>query len=458
MSAIDAGLLSPVRAGTPVEGVVSDEAWLNAMLEAEAALARSQAKLGLVPEVHARTITAVARAGGFDVADLARRARETANPTPPLVESLTAAVARVDPAAATYVHRGSTSQDVFDTALMLVTRDALDLILADLDRVGAALVELARTHRDTPMAGRTLTQHAVPITFGLKASIWRSGIDAARGRLSELRDHGLYVQLGGAAGTLAGYVEYARIDGRDPDDYAEQLLAGYARELSLNEPAGPWHTNRVPLADIAAALAVLTGALGKLAADVQVLTRTEIGELAEATVAGRGGSSAMPHKRNPVLATMIRQAATQLPLYAAAVLSAMPAEDERPAGLWQAEWQPYRECLRTAGGAAAVAAELVEGLQVFPERMAHNLALVGELVASERVAAVLAPRLGKPEARRLVTALCQRSVAEGVPLASLLIAADVLPADQVRELLDPFQYTGVSGRLVDRALDWRQRS
>jgi 3-carboxy-cis,cis-muconate cycloisomerase len=449
---IDAGLLSPVRAGAAVEAVVSDEAWFAAMLEAETALARTQAALGLVPPEHAATVTAVARSGQFDVVRLARRARESANPVVALVDELTAAVAAVDPDAATFVHRGSTSQDVFDTGLMLVTRDALDIILTDLDRVAAALAALAAAHRDTPMPGRTLTQHAVPVTFGLKAAGWLGGVDAARARLAVLRTDGLYSQIGGAAGTLAGYVEYARLGGFDPEEFAAALIAGYAAEVGLSEPVLPWHTARGPLAEVAAALAIAVGALGKIAADVSTLTRTEIGEVFEPGARGRGASSAMPHKRNPVLATMVTSAARQMPYAAAAVLGCMVAEDERSAGGWQAEWQPYRECLRLAGGAAETAAELVEGLRVSPERMAANLALVGELVASERVAAVLAPVLGKAEARRLVTEMCARAVDEGRPLSELLTAADVLPADQVRELLDPLRYTGVAGLLVDRAL------
>jgi 3-carboxy-cis,cis-muconate cycloisomerase len=451
----DSGLLSPVRVGSAVEAAVADEAWLAAMLEAECALARTQARLGLVPAEHAATITKVARTEPLDLVRVATRAREQANPVVALVDELTAAVARIDAEAAGYVHRGSTSQDVFDTGLMLVTRDAFALIGADLDRIAAALAPIADAYRDTPMPGRTLTQHAVPITFGLKAAGWLVAVAQVRDRLAAVP---LYAQLGGAAGTLAGYVEYARLDGVDIDAYATDLLRAYAAEVGLREPVLPWHTARLPLADIATTLALVTGVLGKIAADVNVLTRTEIGEVAEPTAVGRGASSAMPHKRNPVLATLIRSAATQVPAYAMAVLAAMPAEDERAGGLWQAEWQPLRECLRLAGGAAAAAAELVAGLTVRPDRMAANLALVGELVASERVAAVLAPVLGKAAARSLVTALCRRSIDEHRPLAELLIEADVLPADEVTALLDPLRYTGVSAMLVGRALAFHRNA
>ena len=446
---LDSGLLSPVRAGTAVEAAVSDEAWLSAMLTAESALARTQARLGLVPQAHAATITKVAKAETFDVVRIARRAREQANPVVALVDELTSAVARIDADAAGYVHRGSTSQDVFDTGLMLVARDAIGLIVADLDRVTTALADLADAHRDTPMPGRTLTQHAVPITFGLKAAGWLVAVTQVRARLATLP---LYAQLGGAAGTLAGYLEYARLDGIDPATYATALLREYAIEVGLREPVLPWHTARLPIADIATTLALVTGVLGKIAADVNVLARTEIGEVAEPTAAGRGASSAMPHKRNPVLATLIRSASTQVPHYAAAVVMGMAAEDERAGGLWQAEWQPLRECLRLTGGAAAAAAELVEGLTVRPARMASNLALVGELVASERVAAVLAPVLGKAQARALVTTLCRRSVDEDRPLTELLIEANVLPPEEITDLLNPLNYTGAASLLVTRAL------
>jgi 3-carboxy-cis,cis-muconate cycloisomerase len=452
---IDSGLLSPVRAGTCVEEAVCDEAWLAAMLEAECALARTQARLGLVPPGHAATITRIARTEPFDPVRIAIRAREQANPVVALVDELTAAVARIDPDAATYVHRGSTSQDVFDTGLMLVTVEARRLILADIDRITRALSVIAADHRDTPMPGRTLSQHAVPITFGLKAAGWLVAVGQVRQRLADLP---LYAQIGGAAGTLAGYVEYARLAGIDIHAYATDLIRAYADEVGLVEPVLPWHTARLPIADIATTLALVTGVLGKIAADVLVLARTEIGEVAEPTAAGRGASSAMPHKRNPVLATLIRSAATQVPAYAMAVLAAMPAEDERAGGLWQAEWQPLRECLRLTGGAAVAAAELVEGLTVRPERMAANLATVGELVASERVSAVLTPLLGKAEARALVTSLCRRSIDEGRSLAGLLIDADVLPAGEVTALLDPLRYTGVSDLLVERALVFAEQA
>lgn len=453
-AALDAGLLSPVRAGTPVEAAVSDTAWLQAMLDAEAALVRAQVRCGTVPAHAAASITAAARAENLDVRELALAARETANPVVGLVRALTAVVAERSPTAAEYVHRGSTSQDIFDTGAMLVAARALRLIGADLRAVAAALSGLAAAHRDTVMAGRTLALHAVPTTFGLKAAGWRQSVLEAAERLERVADGGLPVSLGGAAGTLAGYHQYAGA-GAEPDAVVE-LVAAFAGETGLAVPVLPWHTLRTPMADLAAVLAHTAGALGKIAADVLVLTRTEIGEVTEPARAGRGVSSAMPQKRNPVLATLIRSAAVQVPALAAVLTQCMAAEDERAAGLWQAEWQPLRECLRLAGGAAHTAVELVTGLAVHPERMRVNLAATGGGIAAERLSAVLAPHLGKAAAKDLLTDAALRAARQARPLADVLAELPelhgVLTRHDLAALLDPAAYTGAAGPLVDRAL------
>ncbi|MEX1656962.1 3-carboxy-cis,cis-muconate cycloisomerase [Streptomyces pseudovenezuelae] len=452
---LDAGLLSPVRAGTPVEAAVGDSAWLQAMLDAEAALARAQARCGTVPAFAAEVITAAARADLFDVRELALAARETANPVVGLVKALTRVVAERSPAAAEYVHRGSTSQDVFDTGAMLVAARALRLIVADLRDVADALSALATAHRDTVMAGRTLALHAVPTTFGLKAAGWRQLVIGAAERLEGTADGGLPVALGGAAGTLAGYLQYAG-EGADPAAVLEGLGDAFAAETGLVAPVLPWHALRTPIADLGAALAHTTGALGKIAADVLVLTRTEIGEVAEPSAAGRGVSSAMPHKRNPVLATLIRSAALQVPALASVLLQSLPTEDERSAGMWHAEWQPLREALRLTGGAAHTAVELVRGLTVHPQRMRANLAVTGGQLVSERISAVLAPRIGKAAAKDLLTQASVLAAESGRPLASVLSSlpqlSDVLHPAEAAALLDPDGYTGAAGPLVDRAL------
>ncbi|WP_410587160.1 3-carboxy-cis,cis-muconate cycloisomerase [Amycolatopsis sp. lyj-23] len=456
----DSGLLSPVRAGTPAEASTGDEAWLRAMLDAEAALARAQARLGTVPPEAAEAITAAAGSARIDVVELARGSRATANPVVGLVKALTSAVGELAPGAAEYVHRGSTSQDIFDTAMMLVAARTLRPLADDLDATAEALAGLARAHRDTTMAGRTLTAHAVPTTFGLKAAGWRQLVLDAAVRIRRVLDGGLPVSLGGAAGTLAAYVEYARLAdepaGRDVGGYVARLTAAFAEETGLAAPVLPWHSVRTPVADLAGALAFTAGALGKLAVDVETLSRTELGEVAEPAADGRGGSSAMPHKRNPVLATLIRSAALQVPVLAAGVTQSMLAEDERSAGVWHAEWQLVRECLRLTGGAAHTAAELARGLTAEPGRMRANLGATHGLIVSERLSAVLAPLLGKAKAKELLGEASRRAVQEDRSLREVLdelpAVTGVLTPAALDELLDPAAYTGAAAALVDRAL------
>ncbi|MFI6307654.1 adenylosuccinate lyase family protein [Amycolatopsis thailandensis] len=460
MSATDSGLLSPVRAGTSVEAATSDESWLQALLDAEAGLARAQAALGVIPAEAAERVGAVAKA--VDLVSLARRSREAANPVVALVADLTALVAEVDPEAAEYVHRGSTSQDIADSAAMLVAHRATGLILAELERVTEGLARLAEEHRDLVMPGRTLALQAVPVTFGLKAAGWLQSVLAAEDGLRRARA-ALPAQLGGAAGTLAGYVEFARPRlGEGRESYPEELLAGFARALGLATPVLPWHTARAPLAGLGSALAIVSGALGKLAIDVQTLSRTEIGEVSEPAGAARGVSSAMPHKRNPVLATLIRTAALQVPALALILTQAMLAEDERPGGAWHAEGLPLRECLRLTGGAATTAAELVEGLVVHPDRMRENLDRTGGLILTERLAAVLSSSLGRVAAKALMTEVAAEAARTGGSLGETLLADPVLAArfdgEDLTALLAPEGYTGAAGRLVDRALaDYRRR-
>ncbi|MFF8970911.1 3-carboxy-cis,cis-muconate cycloisomerase [Streptomyces sp. NPDC014995] len=435
-----AGLLAPGWTGSPAASATGDGAFLRALLDAEAALTRAQESLGLAPPGAGAAVTAAAR-GAFDVRSLAERARGGGNPVIPLVADLTEAVGgQYGP----YVHRGATSQDIMDTATMLVAVRTLDLVLADLGRSGQALARLAAEHRDTPMPGRTLTQHAVPTSFGLKAAGWRSLVLDARDRVTAVRD-GLPAQLGGAAGTLAAFTAYGAED-------ATALPAAYARELGLRAPRLPWHTLRTPIADLAGCLAFTAGALGKLAADVLTLARTEIAEVAEGS---GGGSSAMPHKANPVRSTLIAAAARRAPQLAATLYGSLAAEDERPAGAWHAEWEPLRDLLRLVGGAARDAAELSEGLRVHPDAMRAHLGLTHGLIVSERLSAGLSAVLGRARARELLTRLAPRTYAEGRPLAELLAEEPKLQDVDLGDLTDPARYTGSAGALTDRALERR---
>jgi 3-carboxy-cis,cis-muconate cycloisomerase len=424
----DTGLLAPGWAGSAAAAATGDHAYLRALLDAEAALTRAQAALGLAPAAAATAVTEAA-GGAFDAVSLAGRARAGGNPVIPLVADLTKAVG--DPYGP-YVHRGATSQDILDTATMLVAARALDPVLADLGRTERALARLAAEHRDTAMPGRTLTQHAVPTTFGLKAAGWRSLVLDARDRVKAVRES-LPAQLGGAAGTLAAFGAYGASD-------PAALPEAYARELGLRAPDLPWHTLRTPIGDLAGCLAFTAGALGKVAVDVLTLSRTEIAEVAEGS---GGGSSAMPHKSNPVRSTLIASAARRAPQLAATLYGSMAAEDERPAGAWHAEWEPLRDLLRLVGGAARDAAELADGLRVRPEAMREHLDLTHGLIVSERLSAELAPVLGRARAKELLT----RLAAEGRPLAE---APELTDVD-----LDPTHYTGSAGALTDRALERR---
>ncbi|MFL4491204.1 3-carboxy-cis,cis-muconate cycloisomerase [Streptomyces sp. VTCC 41912] len=441
----DAGLLDPVRVGSAAEAATGETAVLQALLDAEAALTRAQAALGLAPAAAARAVTEAARADRFDARELALRGRDGGNPVIPLVAALTAAV---PDAHAPYVHRGATSQDILDTALMLVAHRTTGLVVADLEAAAGALARMAGEHRDTPVAGRTLTQHAVPTTFGLKAAGWRSLALDARDRLLAVRGT-LPAQLGGAAGTLAAFQADAQAMDAAPPADALRLLDAYAREVALAAPELPWHGLRTPVADLAGALAFTAGALGKLAADVLLLSRTEVGEVSEGT---GGGSSAMPHKANPVRATLVAAAARRAPGLAAVLYGCVAAVDERPAGAWHAEWETLRDLLRLVGGAARDAAELVAGLDVHPARMRTNLDLTNGMVVSERLAVVLAARLGRPRARQLLAEAAHTVRAGGGGLADALADEPALTDLDLVSLADPTGYTGAAAALTDRAL------
>ncbi|MEV8593934.1 3-carboxy-cis,cis-muconate cycloisomerase [Streptomyces sp. NPDC052012] len=438
-----AGLLAPGWAGSPAADATSDTAFLRALLDAEAALTRAQAALGLAPAEAAAAVSGAADPGRFDLGALAGRARGGGNPVIPLVAELTRAVGEPY---GPYVHRGATSQDIMDTAMMLVAGRTLTLVLGDLDRCARALARLAAEHRDTALPGRTLTQHAVPTTFGLKAAGWRALVLDARDRVTAVRAS-LPAQLAGAAGTLAAFTAYGADD-------ATELPGAYARELGLRAPALPWHTLRTPVADLAGCLAFTAGALGKLAADVLTLSRTEIAEVSEGS---GGGSSAMPHKANPVRATLIAAAARRAPQLAATLYGSMAAEDERPAGAWHAEWEPLRDLLRLAGGAARDAAELAEGLKAHPDAMREHLGLTHGLIVSERLSAELAPVLGRARAKELLTRLARRTYEEGRTLGELLAAEPELKdlGLDLAAATDPTRYTGAAAALTDRALERR---
>jgi 3-carboxy-cis,cis-muconate cycloisomerase len=439
------GLLGPLFGGSRADAELTDRAWLRAMLDAERALAVASARAGAVPDQAAAAVAAACHAGRFDPDDLGRRALDAGNPVVPLVRDLTAAVAEAaGPEAARWVHHGATSQDIMDTAASLVAARALAPILDDLGGAAEAAAGLADRHRATAMAGRTLGQQALPITFGLKAAGWLVALDEAAAGLDRARER-LAAQLGGAAGTLASL---------GPDGV--EAATWYAAELGLAEPVLPWHTNRVRVAELAGALGVAAGVLGKVALDVTLLAQTEVAEATEAAPGGRGGSSTLPHKRNPVGAVLVTAATRRVPGLVATLLSAMAQEHERATGAWHAEWEPLAELLRLVGGAAARGRELLAGLEVHPDRMRAGLEVTGGQLLAEPVATALAGALGRVGAQDLVRRLSRQAADTGRPLGEVL-AGDPTVRSHLEEadigrLLDPQGYLGSAGRLIDRAL------
>jgi 3-carboxy-cis,cis-muconate cycloisomerase len=357
------GLFDGIFSRGGAADAVSGRAWLQAMLDVELALARACARHTLIPQSAAEAIAAACVAERYDVGEIARAAAASGTPVIPLVAALRAAVGE---AAAEHVHRGATSQDVIDSAAMLVARRALRPTLADLAAAADASAQLARAHRRTPILGRTLLQPAEPTTFGLKAAGWLAGIDETRAQLEDVRAHTLAVQLGGAVGTLAAF-----------DGKGAEVAADVARQLELAEPVLPWHSIRTRPARLAGALGAVAGVLGKVAVDVTLLAQGEVGEVREGGDPARGGSSAMPHKRNPVGAVSTRACAERVPGLVATLLGAMRHEHERAAGAWQAEWETQSELLRVVGAEAAWARELLEHLEVDGERMRLNLEASG---------------------------------------------------------------------------------
>ena len=365
------------------------------------------------------------------------------------------------------MHLGATSQDVVDSALMVMVGRVGAILAEDLAAAQDALAELARAHRSTPMVARSLAQHSLPPTFGLRAANWLDGLGQAADRLAAAVAD-LPVQWGGAAGTLAslsGHVDRAHRAGTlGPEVTAFTLVEDLAAELGLAAPAGPWDTNRMAVTGVAAALADVVAACGKIANDVLTSARIENGELGEPLAAGRGGSSAMPHKQNPVLSVLIRSAALSAPGLAARVYTAAgAADDERPDGAWHAEWPALRRLLRVAGGTAALTRELVSGLRVHEDRMRRNLELTGPLLVSAPIMAELAPELdeasGEPgSGKRLIQDVVDRSLACEGNFRALLRAAvpESVPDARLDDLLDPAAYTGEAEALVDRLLAARR--
>lgn len=430
-------LFGPVLSAGGVRDETSDVAWLRGMLDFESALARAQADAGLIAAEHAERIAAVCRVGEYDVAELGRQASGIGNPAGPLVRAITA---KAGEDAGRFVHLGATSQDVVDTAAMLVAKRALVPLLADLDAAADVLAALAEEHVATLQVGRTLLQHALPSTFGLTAASWLAGLDNAGNALRRL---GFPVQLGGAAGTLASLGE----DG-------SAVLRAVAARLELTEPVLPWHTERTPVAELAGALGQASGAVARIAHDIVLLAQSEVGEVSESGV--DGGSSTLPHKRNPVAAVSALASAKRAPGLVANLLGAMEHEHQRAAGAWHAEWVPLTDLLRAAGSAAHWLRTSLSRLRVDADRMRANLDRSGGVLLAERVTTELAPVVGRLAAHDAVTSCCRDFVAGHGIFSELLSANPVvgenLSRERVEELLDPAAYLGSARVFVERAL------
>jgi 3-carboxy-cis,cis-muconate cycloisomerase len=439
------GLYGPLFASAPMRAILADPARVQRVLDVEAALARAEAAAGVIPQAAVGPIIAACRAERIDLGALAEAALPAGNLAIPLVKALTAEVKKSDGEAARYVHWGATSQDIIDTAQVLELAAVIDVLLADLDRAVKGFAALAQRHRTAPVAGRTWLQHALPIPFGLKLAGYGAALARSRARLIRLKRENLVLQFGGAAGTLAAL-------GNAGLAVAEKL----ATELKLPLPDAPWHGHRDRLAEIAAALAILAGSCGKLARDVTLLMQTDVAEAFEPAAPGRGGSSTMPQKRNPVAAPIALAAATMAPNLAATILAAQVGEHERSAGAWHAEWPAFPALALVTSGALRAAVEISEGLEVDATRMRANLEATGGQIMAEAVMIALGRKLGRLEAHHVVEEASRKATAEQRHLEEVLGEDDRVTAhlgpDELERLFDPLAYQGVAQEFIDRQL------
>jgi 3-carboxy-cis,cis-muconate cycloisomerase len=438
-------LLAPMLSSAAMRAVCDDAATLQNMLDFEAALARAEAAAGVIPATAAGPITNACRAESFDLAGLADAATRSGNLAIPLVKALTANVAKVDAEAARYVHWGATSQDVIDTGAMLGLRAGIDALLADINRAIAGFAGLTRQYRHTPVVARTWLQHALPMPFGLKLAEYAAALHRSKLRLHRLRRETLALQFGGAAGTLAAL-------GDQGLEVSERLAA----ELKLPLPDAPWHTHRDRIAEAASVFAILAGTCGKIARDVSLMMQTDVGEAFEPSGEGRGGSSTMPHKRNPVAAASALAAATMAPNLAATIFAAQVQDHERSAGPWHAEWPTLPTLLLVTSGGLAAIVDIAEGLEVDAVRMRANLDATDGLIMAEAVTMALAEKIGKSDAHHLIEAASKKALADKKHLRDVL-AADAkvtaqLDADRIAKLFEPMAYQGASQALIDRLL------
>jgi 3-carboxy-cis,cis-muconate cycloisomerase len=430
-----ARLIESLATTEPLAELFSDISILQAMLDFESALARAEARVGVIPKSAADYITAAAQANEFDIEALSRNIFRAGTPGIPVVKALTEKVRAKDAEAAGWVHWGATSQDIADTALVLLLERAQTIVTGDLRRLERALTTLSQQHKATVMLGRTLMQAAPPVTFGLKVAGWLGAVSRGRKRLESSFEEALVLQFGGASGTLASLAEKGTAVAR-----------ALAEELGLSYPEAPWHAHRDRLANLVCCCGVLTGSLGKIARDISLLMQSEVAEVAEPAGEGRGGSSTMPHKRNPIACALTLAAAHRVPGLVASFLSAMTQEHERGVGGWQSEWPTVASIIQSTGSAASSLAEVTEGLSVDPTRMRQNIASTKGLIFAERVMMLLAAQLGRDVAHKLLEETIQKSVAQNRDLSALLAELPEVSSRLNHSVLDqleiPEQYLG----------------
>ena len=436
-------LMTPLYASAAMRAIMSDRARFQRMLDFEAALARAEASLGVIPARAAAVIAEACDAANFDIAALVEARAPSDNIAVAMVSALTKAVASHDSEAAGFVHWGATSQDVIDTALVLELRAAIDALLVDLDAAIKGFTTLAGRHRRTLAVARTLMQHALPMPFGLKLAGYAAALARSRERLMRLRRDAMALQFGGGAGTLAALGEHGM-------GVAERLAA----LLDLQLPDAPWHTHRDRLAEVAACLGILAGTCGKIARDVTLMMQSEVGEAFEPAEPGRGGSSTLPHKRNPVGAAAALSAATVAPNLVATMLAAQVQEHERAPGGWHTDWITLPTLALVTSGALAAVVESAEGLEIDIERLRANLELTGGQIMAEAVSFALAEKMGRAEAHALVRELSRRADKEKLPFKDVLLrdlrVKSHLGVLEIERLFIPLTYQGSAQTFIDR--------
>ncbi len=436
-------LIESLATTEPLADVFSDRSILRAMLDFEVALARAEAELKIIPQSAARAIARAARTEDYDAAALARQTLRAGTPGIPLVKALRKRVQQEDADAASSVHLGATSQDLADTALVLLLKKVAEIFDADLTRLENALQALVAKHKKTVMLGRTLLQSAPPLTLGLKAAGWLGSVRRGRARLKNAMSEALVLQLGGASGTLAAL-------GSRGVEVGESV----ARQLNLVYPDAPWHTHRDRLAAVICACSILTGSLGKMARDISLLMQREVAEVAEPGDSGRGGSSTMPQKRNPIASAITLAAASRVPGLTAAFLSQMVQEHERGIGGWQAEWPTVASVIQATGVALVSMAETAEGLTVDAARMKGNLNVTQGTGFAEKAALLLSPKIGREAAHELIERATDPKQLRGRTLSQLLAempdVRQYLGNEALAHLEDPEDYLGSASEFIRR--------